>query len=234
MAAGKGSRISSITKSEPKSFLKLGDKTLIDHQIEALLNCGIRKIVIVIGYCSQLFKSKYSNNPNIELVINPFYENSNVLASVWFAKQYLFDGFYFMHADTFFEETILKEIIKNEHNIVLAVKKKLSVEEEMKVQVNKNKITMINKTMDCNLAYGEFIGLAKITEQAAQSLIPVVEHKIEYEKAINDYFESVLQEMININVEVDYIDIGNRMAIEIDFPEDYQEAKMLYKKMEKE
>ena len=74
LAAGRGSRIADITDDLPKSFLELGGKTIIDHQMEALRAAGIDKTVIVIGYRMQLFIEKYANDPNITLVKNPFFE----------------------------------------------------------------------------------------------------------------------------------------------------------------
>ena len=44
----------------------------------------------------------------------------------------------------------------------------------MKVKVIKNKLVEINKTMDPSMAYGEFIGLAKISSNH----IPLIEREI--------------------------------------------------------
>ena len=49
MAGGKGTRIASITKDEiPKPMLTIGDKTILEHQIDCLKKSKIDEIIIVI------------------------------------------------------------------------------------------------------------------------------------------------------------------------------------------
>lgn len=53
LAAGRGSRMRELTDNTPKPLLKVGDKTLIDHQIEALVRAGFQHIVINTGYLGE-------------------------------------------------------------------------------------------------------------------------------------------------------------------------------------
>jgi len=50
LAAGKGSRIREINGNKPKCLNLVGDKTIIERQIDALLSCGISDIIVVTGY----------------------------------------------------------------------------------------------------------------------------------------------------------------------------------------
>ena len=50
LAAGRGSRMGAFTKDKHKCLLKVEGKRLIDWQIEALINCGLKDIGIVTGY----------------------------------------------------------------------------------------------------------------------------------------------------------------------------------------
>ena len=134
MAAGIGSRISSMTNNMPKCFLELGGQKLIDHQINTLKNNGVHDIVIVTGYKSDLI-ADYYRGENFNIIKNPFYDVTNVLASAWFARDHLYNGFYFMHADTFFEPIIFSDLMDLNADIVLAVAKKNTIVEEMKVVV---------------------------------------------------------------------------------------------------
>jgi len=230
MAAGKGSRISSITNKLPKCFLELGGIKLIDHQINSLKTFGLNDIVIVTGYQSKIIREYYMRE-DFTFLINPFYEITNVLSSVWFAKKFLSNGFYFMHADTYFDPEILNELIQFDEDIVLSVNKKNTIPEDMKVIVKKNLIKKINKEMDCDKAYGEFIGLAKISEKMAPLVIEKIKSRIEDENGKDYFFELVLQDLIDSKIDVYCHDIKKKEAIEIDFPEDYEEAKNIYNKL---
>jgi L-glutamine-phosphate cytidylyltransferase len=228
LAAGKGSRIESITNGLPKSFLLLGGKRLIDHQIDTLRKSGISKIVIVIGYKSELFERLYKNEKDIILVKNPFYDRTNVLASLWFAYPHLYSGFYFMHADTYLSPIIFENMIQEPGDIVFAVEKKETIPEEMKVKVQNGLITEMSKEMSCEEAYGEFTGVAKIGSDAAPQLIDMIRNRIESLAMHDDYFEAAIQDLADDQVPIHKMDIGHHLSIEIDFPEDYLLAQKLF------
>ena len=232
MAAGKGSRIASETQNLPKSFLKLGPKKLIDHQVDTLLENGIEKIIIVTGFKSDLIQEYYKNSGFL-FVKNPFYEITNVLASVWFAIDHISEGFYFMHADAFFEPKIFTDLMNKKGDVVLSVSKKKTVEEDMKVIVKNSLIKLINKEMDCNKAYGEFIGLAKFSSNVTKIVTSQIKKRIEDENGKDFFFERVIQDLIDTDVDVYCHDIGDQKAIEIDFPYDYLEAKKIYNILDK-
>ena len=228
LAAGKGQRIAELTDGLPKCFLSLGGKRIIDHQLESLERLKIKQIIIVIGYRADLFEKEYSRS-EIILVKNPTYDRTNVLTSLWFAKDYLRDGFYFMHADTYFDPTILKDLKQKDRGIVLCVNRKITASEDMKVCVSRRHIIEIGKEMDCELAYGEFTGLAKISSAAASRVVACIKDRIEKRNDYDAFFEAVIQDLIDVGVKVRNFDIGSRVSIEIDYPEDYDIAKRLYK-----
>ena len=225
LAAGKGSRISSKTEGIPKSFLEINDKKIIEHQIEALRFVGVDEIKIVVGYKSQMFFDQFANEKGITLIVNPFYEHCNVLGSLWMAKEHLNDDFLFMHADTIYDKEILSLLIKRDEDVVFAVEFKDTVEEEMKVIVKDDFVSTVNKTMNCSDAQGEFTGVAKVSKRSAPAIVERMRDIIENRKELNSFFEVAVQECIDqkdINVFAE--DIGSFRSIEIDFPEDYQEA----------
>ena len=228
LAAGKGRRIESITNGLPKSFLHLGGKRLIDHQIDTLRNSGISIIVIVIGYKSELFEETYQNNKDIILVKNPFYDRTNVLASLWFAYPHLYSGFYFMHADTYFSPKIFEKMIQEPGDIVFALEKKETVPEEMKVVIKNGLIAEISKEIPCEKAYGEFTGLAKINPEFTPHLIKIIRNRIESLAKHDDYFEAAIQDLADDGVPIHKMDIDHHLSIEIDSPEDYKKAQELY------
>lgn len=51
LAAGRGSRMDSMTENTPKCLLRLAGRTLLDWQLDALQTAGIREVAIVRGFC---------------------------------------------------------------------------------------------------------------------------------------------------------------------------------------
>ena len=50
LAAGEGSRLRPLTGSKPKAMLPVANRPIIEYVIDALLENGIRDIVVVVGY----------------------------------------------------------------------------------------------------------------------------------------------------------------------------------------
>lgn len=224
MAAGKGNRISSISNDLPKSFLEINGKRIFDHQINCLRKAGVEEIIVVVGYKADLFMEAYSET-DITFIVNPFYERCNVLGSLWFALKHLNEGFYFLHADVYFDKSIFFDLKNDDRDCVLCVEPKITIEEEMKVRILNNNIIEINKEMDCKSAFGEFTGIAKIKSKASKFISSAIKNRIEKMGSLDSFFEMAIQDCIDENlITVDYIDIGDRVSIEIDFPEDYKKA----------
>ncbi len=54
LAAGLGKRLAAITADKPKVLVKVGNKTLIEHNLAKLRNLGIRQVALVIGYKGEM------------------------------------------------------------------------------------------------------------------------------------------------------------------------------------
>ena len=56
LAAGRGNRMMPLTRDMPKSMLKIGNMTLIEDKIIRLVEAGVEKIIINIGYLGSSIK----------------------------------------------------------------------------------------------------------------------------------------------------------------------------------
>ena len=59
-------------------------------------------------------------------------------------------------------------------------------------------------------------------------MLEQIKNRIENEQGKDFFFEVVIQDLIEMEIGVYCYDIGDKKAIEIDFPEDYSEAKRIY------
>ncbi|MDA9297886.1 phosphocholine cytidylyltransferase family protein [Pseudomonadales bacterium] len=227
MAAGFGSRIENITNRLPKSFLEVNDEKLIERAIRLLREREINDITVVTGYKSELFADLLDDN--IKLVFNPLYFCTNVLGSFACGMGNLKDDFIFIHADTIFDETILDDLIASDiSDVILPVDYKLCVEEEMKVTTVDGNVTVIHKSIDLNIAEGEFIGIAKINSIILEELKLAVKVELKEKNGHQSYFEAALQNLIDQGHNIKTIATNGRRWIEIDFPEDYDIAQKLF------
>jgi len=72
MAGGKGERLMPLTKDTPKPMLKVGDKPIIEYNVDRLQKFGIKNIHITINYLGnqiqEHFKSGFERGLNIHYV----------------------------------------------------------------------------------------------------------------------------------------------------------------------
>ena len=72
LAAGEGNRLRPFTEDMPKVMLPVGNKPIVEYLIESLRKCGIREIVLVVGYKKERIMEYFGDgkgwNVNIKYV----------------------------------------------------------------------------------------------------------------------------------------------------------------------
>ena len=61
MAGGKGKRLIPLTKSIPKPLLKVGDKSILEHNLDKLRLYGVSNIWITLNYMGEKIKNQLSS-----------------------------------------------------------------------------------------------------------------------------------------------------------------------------
>lgn len=84
LAAGRGSRMKSMTENNPKGLVRLQNKALVDYQIGALRGGGIDKVGIITGYLAEHYQSRAD-----EIFHNANWQNTNMVASLRCASPWL-------------------------------------------------------------------------------------------------------------------------------------------------
>jgi UDP-N-acetylglucosamine diphosphorylase / glucose-1-phosphate thymidylyltransferase / UDP-N-acetylgalactosamine diphosphorylase / glucosamine-1-phosphate N-acetyltransferase / galactosamine-1-phosphate N-acetyltransferase len=69
LAAGKGERLWPLTETRPKPLLPIADKPILQHTLEALVDSGIRQIIIVISYKGEAVCEKFGDGSSIKCQI---------------------------------------------------------------------------------------------------------------------------------------------------------------------
>ncbi|MEV4882997.1 NTP transferase domain-containing protein [Chitinophaga ginsengisegetis] len=75
MAGGRGERLLPLTENCPKPLLKVGDKPIIEHNVDRLIKYGIDKITISIRYLGEQIKTFFGDGSSKEVRIEYVEEN---------------------------------------------------------------------------------------------------------------------------------------------------------------
>ncbi|MCP8938823.1 nucleotidyltransferase family protein [Alsobacter sp. SYSU M60028] len=103
LAAGLGLRMRPITDTLPKPLVEVGGRTLIDRNLDPLVEAGVRKAVVNVHYRAEQMEAHLARRDRPELVISD--ERDLLLDSGGGVKKALNllgpDPFYIVNADSF-------------------------------------------------------------------------------------------------------------------------------------
>uniref|UniRef100_UPI003FEF99A5 HAD-IIIA family hydrolase n=1 Tax=Candidatus Onthocola sp. TaxID=3085646 RepID=UPI003FEF99A5 len=121
MAGGKGTRISSITNDEiPKPMLKIGDKTILEHQIDCLKKSNIDEIILVIGHLGEKIKDYFKDGTNFGVKISYYEENPEkplgTAGSFYYLKDKIDEDFILVFGDVFLSVDFTKMVEFHKNN----------------------------------------------------------------------------------------------------------------------
>jgi len=222
LAAGKGARLNGTIGDKPKCLLRIGGRTLVERQIDALDAAGIRDIVVVVGCQAELVRRNCGHRVNY--IENSRFAQTNSLYSLWLARPLLTNGFVVMNCDVLFHPQLLADLLTARHENALMVSFDDGPlgDEEMKVKMRCGRVVEISKTLDASQADAENVGLVKFGASGARRLVELLDQRV----AAGGLRDWAPRAFGDFAAEHALYAIGTRGFpwTEIDFPEDYERA----------
>ena len=231
LAAGMAKRLRPLTDERPKCLLKVGERTLLQRTVDAMLAAGISELVVVTGYRANMirdFLTETYPSLNIHFIDNPDYAHNNNIFSLWLTRPYV-DGndFLLMDSDILCDPAILPEVISAEGS-ALALNRHELGEEEMKIVADAHgRIIEISKTCSPSEAAGESVGIEKMTADYSSALFRELEKMIVDEGLIDIFYERAFERLIPQGHTFRIVDTTRFFSIELDTPEDFENAQRL-------
>ena len=237
VAAGHDKRIEPLNEDIPKCLLDVKGKTILERQIENIRSCGIKDIVIIKGYKQELI-----DFPDVKYYINPDFENTGIVSSLFFEREALLSEIIFLYSDIIFDKRLLEKLLKNNADVCLVADldwkerydervTRLTGEVEL-IKVTEDHIDKIGKNINPKTAHGEFIGLAMFSKKGAHNLKECYKNALKQYKnkkfheapsVEKAYFTDMIQEIIDNDFQINHLDVYGDW-IEIDTFEDYRKA----------
>jgi choline kinase len=145
LASGVGRRLRPLTDRNPKSLIRIGDRTIIDYQLEALVKHGVYDIAITTGHLGKKLEEHVRENSAVPVrfVHNPEYEHTNYIYSLWLTKGLVDDDIILLHGDLLFDSVLIKKLLDARGNRVLVNRKVLSPKKDFKALIKRGRVVRI-------------------------------------------------------------------------------------------
>lgn len=223
LSAGFGSRLHTITKSCPKSLIKVNGRAILDYQISGYLNAGLTQanILIVTGYKSEMIESFLAQNyPQIRTIHNKDYATTNNMYSLYLALRDLplnaLDSLFINNADCLYEESLMRDFIHCTAQSAIAIQNKIYNDESMKITLNSDKSLLnIAKDIPQNQSNGISLDLYKFSQFDAIALFEIIKDFIENKKDLTQWSEVAFPPLFS-QVKVYPHDIDSKKWVEVD------------------
>jgi phosphoenolpyruvate phosphomutase len=183
LAAGFDERLMPFVTDRPKAMLDVKGKSILERQVNALQQSGVRQIAVVRGY-----KKEQIAIPNVKYYDNDAFEESGEIESLLRAGAELSAAVVVMYGDILFDRSILERLLRSGDDITIVCDRSWSdarhasgadlvvesptprrhhrfLEDEQVVRVRE-----IGAELDPVRATAEFIGMAKLSARGCQIL----------------------------------------------------------------
>ena len=232
LAAGKGNNLQPLTLKYAKTSFKLDEETtVLQHMVRSIRRLDKNaEIVVVVGYRANDIKAELDGE-NVKFVNNPFYEVTNSISSVWFARDYLErENVAILHGDVVFSDEILKNYVTvpTDQPYVL-VDSSCDKPGAYNAVVKDGQVLVMSKKLEHYSA--KYCCLAKLDPVSSRLLKEEVDSMI-YSNMYDQYFEDGLVQMIMFHdFQLFCKDIAGEKWSEVDTVDDLLAAQEIHTAM---
>lgn len=238
LAAGMGKRLGELTKNNTKCMIQVNGKTLIERALTQFSALDLKKIIMVIGYKGDELRDFIGDSFNglpIEYIINPIYDVTNNIYSLFLAKEQLQqDDTLLIESDLIFEDRVLEKVLSDPYpNIALVAKYESWMDGTVVMLDNDNNIlNFVTKkafNFDHKDSYYKTVNIYKFSKEFS------ITHYVPFLNAYinslgkNEYYEQVLRVIALLDKpDLKALPLSGEKWYEIDDIQDLNNAESIF------
>ncbi len=234
LAAGKGSNLHPLTLKYAKTSYKLDtDTTVLQRMVRSIRQREKNaEIVVVVGYHADAVRQELADE-NVKFVMNPFYEVTNSISSVWFAREYLErENVAIVHGDVVFSDEIISRYltVPTDHPYVL-VDSSCALPGTYNAVTQDRQILVMSKKLENFSA--KYCCMTKLDPVSSRLLKEEVDSMVN-SNMYDQYFEDALVQMIMFHdFQLFCEDIAGLRWTEVDTVDDLLTAQRIHRHPER-
>lgn len=242
LVAGQGKRLRPLTDDRPKCLIELVGRSLLDRQLAVLREAGVGPILLVGGY-----RADRLVGTGVELRVNPRYEETNMVATLFCAEDWIKDteDLLVAYGDIVYEPRVLDALLRCDAPLATTIDRQwlrlwqlrmdnvLSDAETLKL-VDGDRIVEIGKVASSlDEIQGQYMGLIKIRRNYVRTVRDAW-HRLDRsalydgKNVDNMYMTSFLQHLIDngLDLRAAFTDNG---WLEVDSVEDLRRYESMHR-----
>ncbi|QIE56875.1 phosphocholine cytidylyltransferase family protein [Pikeienuella piscinae] len=227
LSAGQGKRLGALTEDRPKCTVMIGERSLVEWQVRALVANGIEDITIVTGFRAPMIRAALDAAAlpvRIEYLYNPFYSVADNIGSCWMARERLGEDSVLINGDTLFDPRILERVLARATAPISVTidRKPVYDSDDMKVRLDGGRLTDIGKTLTRPID-GESIGMLRFSGAGGMLFRDKLEEVLADVAALKLWYLSIIDRIAKTG-SVGFVDIEGLPWAEVDFAQDVESA----------
>lgn len=228
LAAGKGNNLYPLTLKHTKTSYKLDENTTILQRMVKSIRRADKEAetVVVVGYRADAVK-KELEGLNVKFVMNPFFEVTNSISSLWFARDYLErENVAIVHGDVVFSDEIIREyLVKPTEYPYVLVDSSIQKPGAYNIVSRDNQVLVMSKKLENFTA--KYSCMAKLDPVSSRLVKQEIDEMIN-SNMYDQYFEDSLVQMIMFHdFHLSCEDIAGKMWVEVDGVDDLINAQTI-------
>ena len=182
------------------------------------------EIVVVVGYRADGIKKELENE-NVNFVMNPFYEVTNSISSLWFARDYLErENVAIVHGDVVFSDEIVSDYLtKPTQYLYVLVDSSVQKLGSYNAVIKDNQVLVMSKKLvNFSAKYSCMTKLDPVSSRLLKQEIDEMVNSNMYDQ----FFEDSLVQMIMFHdFQLNCVDIAGKAWAEVDCVDDLLNAQ---------
>lgn len=118
LTAGEGTRMRPLTLTRPKTMIPVGGKPILQYNVEALKEAGVRDITMVVGYHEDAIKNYFKDGKPFGVSISYVTQNERLGTAHAIGKvaSAVKEAFIILNGDIIISPQLIKDLIKKHHS----------------------------------------------------------------------------------------------------------------------